>query len=135
MGSGYPDNAALPLLFTNGFAHEESKATVLDVCLNRTNHINVKRVASNRVSLARVGDVVHAFFQGELEAKLADLFGELVKLRSSLQTAPVSPAFLMEPMREHCSDHVMSCCEIISDCCHDLLSLSLMVPTIPWVSM
>lgn len=121
---GSLEDSTLPLAFTGGFTNStnsshkettcsEKAATVLDVCFGKTNHINLKHV-------------------GQLETKLAKLFHKLVKLQASLQTTPTSPSFLLQPMRAHSCDQVVSCCETISQCCHDLLCLSLLVPTIPW---
>ena len=40
---------------------------------------------------------------------------------------------LLQRIREHSQSHVTPCCDLIGECCHDLLCLSLLLPGNPQV--
>ena len=71
--------------------------------------------------------------QGYLETKLSKLYGELVGLQSSLSSLPDSVPTLFHPVLKHQLSHVTSTCDLVGECCHELMCLSLLVPTAPWV--
>ncbi|XP_070543185.1 uncharacterized protein [Ptychodera flava] len=107
-------NYARPLLFTNPFIKEkpDETVTVLDVCSGSMNHINLKQVA-------------------KLESKLFKLHQELYHLKKSLEYTPALPASI-EPITEHLNQQMQHCNNSLSDCCQDLLSLSILIPAAPW---
>ena len=72
--------------------------------------------------------------QGNLESRLAELYRGLTQLQLSLKTFPPSTKLsVFQPIEDHCDSHVTECCKLIGECCHDLLCLSLLVPTAPRV--
>lgn len=76
------------------------------------------------------------YMQSHLECKLAELYGQLIQLKGSLETGPPNLSRtkrLLQPIKDHCCDHVTKSCKLIGECCHDLLCLSLLLPTAPWV--
>ena len=73
--------------------------------------------------------------QSVLESKLAKLYGELAGLQSSLAAMPDAVPTLFRPVAEHHLGHVTLTREMLSECCHDLMCLSLLVPSVPWVGV
>ncbi|XP_062399868.1 uncharacterized protein LOC134089442 [Sardina pilchardus] len=100
--------------------------TLLDLCYGKTNNLNLQRVSA-------------------LESRLCQLFKHLHGIRQtlSLVLAPGSGAGeapLVPPPRRGPSalyarllNQAASCVSELDGCCSDLLVLSLLVPTAPWV--
>lgn len=82
------------------------------------------------------------FLQSALESKLSQLFKHLHGMRQTLslilapQQEPDNPAAHKAPAAVYARllNQTHHCCTILDRCCLDLLTLSLIVPSAPWVS-
>ncbi|XP_064390455.1 uncharacterized protein LOC135338302 [Halichondria panicea] len=124
MKSGTLENLAEPVRFLDGFIRPKKSSavqgttlTLVDICRGgAVDCMNTKRLS-------------------HLECKLAELYGQLIQLKGSLETGPPNLSRtkrLLQPIKDHCCDHVTKSCKLIGECCHDLLCLSLLLPTAPW---
>lgn len=110
--------------------------TLKELCSGNIRHINLSQVVSSKLTLLLFfantspmvrerGFMVLCYFQTKLEQKLATLYGQLSRLQLEL---PVK-----DDAERVCSLRDLQ--EFLSDTCDDLLTLSLLVPNVPWVSI
>lgn len=83
-----------------------------------------------------------------MESQLAEMFGELTSLRQSLSilqasiatSSPVSSSqlagmrHLPAAVTRDVETRLTRCCGLLPDVCSNLLTLTLLVPSAPWVS-
>lgn len=80
------------------------------------------------------------FLQAKLETKLASLYKELIGFHSLIEEAekpslhPVSE-HTNKAMHDRMTTRLLKSCAMIKDCCGDLVQLSLLYPSAPWVSL
>ena len=67
--------------------------------------------------------------QARLESKLARLYQSLIGLQSSLGVN-----LIVSENKKHLQERLDLAKSNLQQCCHDLLQLSLLVPSAPWVS-
>ncbi|XP_013381684.1 uncharacterized protein LOC106152590 isoform X2 [Lingula anatina] len=116
------EKLAKPLLFMSDFVkHSPSEpVTLLEVCSGNLDHINLKHVA-------------------KLESKLTNLYKQLTRLKHSLDTTLSLEATVIQSASHHLSSVVFDelsnnarkSCDMLKDCCQDLLSLSVVIPNAP----
>lgn len=82
--------------------------------------------------------------QSKLESKLSKLYKHLLLLAESLhqtkkssnESVPImldSSEHIGQPIRDHFKTRLEGTTDILHECCHDLLSLSVLLPSAPWV--
>ena len=82
-----------------------------------------------------------SFQQGKLESQLTRLYKQLLHVQNSLPTIlpkDDSRGIITEAphaLHDHLHDHVTRSCDLIREATQQLLSLSLLVPAAPWVSI
>ncbi|XP_062874010.1 uncharacterized protein LOC134335417 isoform X1 [Trichomycterus rosablanca] len=115
-----PEDLAMPWLLS-GSKLTKQPITLLDLCYGKTNNLNLQQVSS-------------------LESNLSQLFKHLHGTRQTLslilapQQEPPSTALPSAPTAVYARllNQAHRCCAILDQCCSDLLTLSLIVPSAPW---
>ncbi|KAM9446920.1 uncharacterized protein Hap1MRO34_023392 [Clarias gariepinus] len=118
----FPKDLAMPWMLS-GSNLSKQPTTLLDLCYGKTDNLNLQGVSA-------------------LESKLSQLFKHLHGMRQTLN-------LLLAPHQEPDNSVVHRtptaiyarmlnqshrCCAILDRCCLDLLTLSLIVPSVPWAS-
>nr|XP_015220725.1 PREDICTED: uncharacterized protein LOC107079619 isoform X2 [Lepisosteus oculatus] len=114
------ENLAMPWLLSGRNLTKEP-VTLLDLCYGKTNNLNIQQVSI-------------------LESKLSQLFKHLHGMRHTLgfilapgpDCSEQARQLLPPAMYARLLNHVNRCSQPLEDCCLDLLTLSLIVPSAPW---
>ncbi|XP_042696337.2 uncharacterized protein LOC101949263 isoform X1 [Chrysemys picta bellii] len=117
------DNLALSWMIS-GRNLEKQPMTLIDLCYGKTENLNLRYLSA-------------------LEGKLSKLLKHLLAMRQTL-------SFILAPGQESCEkahqilptvvyarllNHVTRCHQSLEECCSDLLVLTLIVPSAPWVKL
>ncbi|CAM5154816.1 unnamed protein product [Natator depressus] len=117
------DNLALSWMIS-GRNLEKQPMTLIDLCYGKIENVNLRYLSA-------------------LEGKLSKLFKHLLAMRQTL-------SFILAPGQESCEkahqilptafyarflNHVTRCHQSLEECCSDLLVLTLIVPSAPWVKL
>ncbi|XP_043371275.1 uncharacterized protein LOC119855598 isoform X1 [Dermochelys coriacea] len=117
------DNLALSWMIS-GRNLEKQPITLIDLCYGKIENVNLRYLSA-------------------LEGKLSKLFKHLLAMRQTL-------SFILAPGQESCEkahqilptafyarllNHVTRCHQSLEECCSDLLVLTLIVPSAPWVKL
>nr|XP_005284109.1 uncharacterized protein LOC101949263 isoform X4 [Chrysemys picta bellii] len=115
------DNLALSWMIS-GRNLEKQPMTLIDLCYGKTENLNLRYLSA-------------------LEGKLSKLLKHLLAMRQTL-------SFILAPGQESCEkahqilptvvyarllNHVTRCHQSLEECCSDLLVLTLIVPSAPWI--
>ncbi|CAM5114355.1 unnamed protein product [Eretmochelys imbricata] len=117
------DNLALSWMISRRNLEKQSM-TLIDLCYGKIENVNLRYLSA-------------------LEGKLSKLFKHLLAMRQTL-------SFILAPGQESCEkahrilptafyarllNHVTRCHQSLEECCSDLLVLTLIVPSAPWVKL
>ncbi|CAM4562652.1 unnamed protein product [Caretta caretta] len=117
------DNLALSWMISRRNL-EKQPMTLIDLCYGKIENVNLRYLSA-------------------LEGKLSKLFKHLLAMRQTL-------SFILAPGQESCEkahrilptafyarllNHVTRCHQSLEECCSDLLVLTLIVPSAPWVKL
>ncbi|XP_063312814.1 uncharacterized protein LOC134612393 [Pelobates fuscus] len=117
------DNLALPWILSGRNA-TKSPVTLLDLCFGKTDNLNLLYVSA-------------------LEGKLSTLFRHLHATRQTLSLilapGPESPEsshhILPTVFYARLINHLTRCNQSLEECCQDLLTMTLIVPSAPWAKL
>ncbi|XP_066568105.1 alpha-internexin isoform X2 [Amia ocellicauda] len=114
------ENLSMPWLLS-GRNFTKEPITLLDLCYGKTNNLNLQQVSA-------------------LEAKLSQLFKQLHGVRQTLgfilapgpNASEQARQLLVPTVYARLFNHASQCQRSLEDCCSDLLTLSLIIPSAPW---
>ncbi|XP_068103589.1 uncharacterized protein [Hyperolius riggenbachi] len=117
------ENLALPWIMT-GRQATKSPVTLLDLCYGRADNLNL-------------------FYVSALEGKLSTLFRHLHATKQTLShilapgtESPESAHHILPTvMYSRLINHLTRCNQSLEECCRDLLTMTLIVPSAPWAKI